>query len=295
MKLGNSNINKIYIGSNEINKAYLGSSLVYDNSGGGAFDSDAQAFINAIGTLDANQQNAINNLVLGFKASGSWSQRQAIYPMIGGSYNSHKFNLKDPRDLDVAFRLQEIGGTTTHSNLGIVGQGGRAFNTFYIPSINGITDSTHLEFYAQTTENGNNQAEMGRSTSVSGTTARMQLEASWAGNSLQFDSYHFAGGRGTASSGGDARGLSSGTRNGFNDIRVFKNGVQVGFSATDRAGVPPNQSLYLMAVANSTDSITNTSLKTCSFSSIGLALTPSQVTQDYTTIQNYQTALGRAV
>ena len=32
-------------------------------------------------------------------------QDHYLYPMIGGTANAHKFNWKDPRDLDVAYRL----------------------------------------------------------------------------------------------------------------------------------------------------------------------------------------------
>ena len=37
----------------------------------------------------------------------------AIYPMIGGTQQSTKWNLKDPRDLDAAFRLTFYGTRCT--------------------------------------------------------------------------------------------------------------------------------------------------------------------------------------
>ena len=37
MKLGSTDINKLYLGSTEIKKAYLGSTLIYDKTGGAAF------------------------------------------------------------------------------------------------------------------------------------------------------------------------------------------------------------------------------------------------------------------
>lgn len=87
-----------------------------------AFDANAQAFITAAAITDATQQSAINNLVIGLKADGLWTNMYAIYPFVGGTASQHKYNLKDPRDLNAAFRLQFNGGMT-HSSNGILFNG----------------------------------------------------------------------------------------------------------------------------------------------------------------------------
>jgi hypothetical protein len=46
----------------------------------------------------------------------------AIYPFVGGTASSHKWNLKDPRNLDAAFRLIFNGGMT-HSSTGVLFNG----------------------------------------------------------------------------------------------------------------------------------------------------------------------------
>jgi hypothetical protein len=79
-------------------------------------DSDAQAFITAAGITDPTQQTAINTLVVGLKADSLWTSMYAIYPFVGGTASSHKWTLKDPRDLDVANRLLFNGGITHSSN-----------------------------------------------------------------------------------------------------------------------------------------------------------------------------------
>lgn len=84
---------------------------------GVAFDADAQAFITASGISDSTQQNAINTLVTDLKGYGIWTKMKAIYPFVGGTASTHKWNLKDPRDLDAAFRLTFYGGWT-HSSTG---------------------------------------------------------------------------------------------------------------------------------------------------------------------------------
>ena len=85
-------------------------------------DPNAQAFITAAGITDPTQQSAIDNLVIGLKADGLWTPMQALYPFVGGTASTHKYNLKDPRDLDAAYRLQFNGGMT-HSANGILFNG----------------------------------------------------------------------------------------------------------------------------------------------------------------------------
>jgi len=59
---------------------------------------------------------------------------EAIYPFIGGTANSHKFNAKDPRDLDAAFRITWYGGMG-HDSDGIIPNGSNSFgNTHFTPA-----------------------------------------------------------------------------------------------------------------------------------------------------------------
>jgi hypothetical protein len=74
------------------------------------YDADAQAFIDQIQnvegiTLSSTIQDAINDAVVSLKAFSIWSKCDAIYPFVGADEDSHKYNLKDPRDLDAAYRI----------------------------------------------------------------------------------------------------------------------------------------------------------------------------------------------
>jgi hypothetical protein len=103
-----------------------------------AYDIDAQLFFDAellAGvTLTTNEKNAVNQLVVDLKAASIWSKFHALYPIVGGTATSHKFNLKDPRDLDIAFRLVFAGGVT-HTTNGFAGNGTNGWaNTFVNPN-----------------------------------------------------------------------------------------------------------------------------------------------------------------
>jgi hypothetical protein len=87
------------------------------------FDSDAQAFITATAITDTTEQNAINALVIGLKTDLLWTKMLAVYPFVGSTATTCKYNLKNPLDTDAAFRLNFVGGWT-FSNNGIQPNGG---------------------------------------------------------------------------------------------------------------------------------------------------------------------------
>ena len=99
-------------------------------SGVGGFDPDAQAAITAIGA-DATIGGYLNQLFLDLKGQGNttngtdvYSKCYAIYPMSPSdastiSLSTIKWNIKDPRDLDAAFRLTFVNLPTASLTLGL--------------------------------------------------------------------------------------------------------------------------------------------------------------------------------
>jgi hypothetical protein len=64
------------------------------------------------------------------KGYGIWTKMKAIYPFVGGTATTHKYNLKNPADTNAAFRLVFNGGWT-HSSTGALPNGTNAYaNTF---------------------------------------------------------------------------------------------------------------------------------------------------------------------
>ena len=112
-------------------------------------DPDALAFLTAAGITDATVTSAINTLTLSLKANNLWTKSFAIYPLVGGTSSTHKWNLKDPQDTDAAFRLVFNGGWT-HTSNGIIGNGVNAFaNTFLNASIT-ILNQGSIGIYSRT-------------------------------------------------------------------------------------------------------------------------------------------------
>ena len=79
-------------------------------------DSDANAFLTATGITNPTIASAICTLVTSMKADGTWAKCSAIYPFVGGTATTHKFNLKNPADTNAAFRLSFSGGWIHSAN-----------------------------------------------------------------------------------------------------------------------------------------------------------------------------------
>jgi hypothetical protein len=132
-----------------------------------SIDPDAQAFLTAAAITDPTISGAINTLVVQIKSAGIWPKMKAIYPLVGGTASTHKWNLKDPRDLNAAYRLQFFGGVTHNSN-GITGNQTNAYaNTFLIDNTLSNT-SKHISIYLRNILNDPSGSPMGiiESTSV---------------------------------------------------------------------------------------------------------------------------------
>lgn len=79
-------------------------------------------FVTNTGIADATIIGAVRTAALAMDDKGLWSLMRAFYPFVGGTATTHKYNLKDPRDLDAAYRMVFAGGWTHNSN-GVTGNG----------------------------------------------------------------------------------------------------------------------------------------------------------------------------
>lgn len=110
--------------------------------GGGGFDPDAQAFIDATGISGA-EADSINTLTVGLKSAGLWTDLKVLYPFVGTTSTQQKYNLKDPRDLDAAFRLTFAGGWTHDAN-GAKGNGTNGYADMHFDPGTDLTDTRSL-------------------------------------------------------------------------------------------------------------------------------------------------------
>jgi hypothetical protein len=260
---------------------------------GSSNDADAQAFITAAGITDATQQSAVNQLVLDLKSANIWTKMKAIYPIVGGTASTHKWNLKDPRDLDAAYRLTFATGWT-HSSIGMLPNGTSAYaDTFFIPATNGLLNSSHISFYSRT-NNTTVANDFGANNSL-GTAGATQMYIYIAGQyrgisdslaSIVSDYVLFTNSNTT--------GFYINTRTASNAQAVYKNGtIQNSNTKTGN-----RTSLKLLIGAQNKDNpngVIDYSNRQCAFASIGDGLTGVEALAFYTSVQTFQTTLGRNV
>lgn len=257
---------------------------------GASTDADAQAFITAAAITDPTQQTAINNLVVGMKADGIWTKMKAIYPFVGGTATTHKWNLKDPRDLDAAFRLVFNGGWT-HSSTGATPNGTNGYaDTKLVPSSVLGQNSTHFSNYfpnfaaeaacqigVLSVGNVGALYAFYRLSSTVGAYIRANQSTDTFANSSQIDN----------------SGLRIVSRTASDLTKVYVNNTN-NYSSTQ---VSTDLSVNAISISalNSANTRNNFSALQQSFCSIGDGLTDTEAANLYTRVQAFQTSLSRQV
>ncbi len=256
------------------------------------YDADALAFIAATGITDSTQKSAINTLVVDAKANGWWTRCYAIYPMVGGTASTHKYNLKDPQDTDGAYRAVFNGGWI-HSSTGALPNGttGYADTKINMSTVFTLND-TAISFYSRNS--------VGSTTSVMWGTYDGTVPA----NGIQFlpdfsgtlysDMYNLQGGGGRLSvANTNTQGYFMQSRVASNDHKVYRNGSSMGSSGAS-AGSLVSLNLYLCG-RNDNGTVSSFNTNECAFFTVGLGISSGLAATMYTDIQAFQTSLGRNV
>lgn len=254
-------------------------------------DLDAFSFLVSAGITDSTQATAVSNLTSGLKYYGLWSKMQAIYPFVGGVSTSHRMNLKTPSNLDSSFRLTFNGGWT-HSSTGALPNGTNAYaDTKYIASTSANLTDAHFSIYSRTAGAGAFQNEFGV---ANANEQRMVLITRWTTNALFADLFS-ANQRATVSPAPTTTGLFTVSRNTSTELKVFRNGSEIGSSAAaDALAARPTIAAFLSGF-NNAGTPANFSSKELAFATIGTALTATEQSNFYTVVQAYQTELSRQV
>lgn len=252
---------------------------------------EASTFISTVGLTDRSQIAAISTLVASAKRNQWWDKCKVIYPFVGGTAETHKYNLKDPRDADSAYRLT-FSGSFTHSNTGIKGDGSTAWaQTYFIPSGSLSLTSTALSYYTRDVPTSNRMAFAGSSDAFSND--RLYFYLIWSGNISYYDCYGVSGGfRASSVTGVPPKGLYMGSRISATDSRIYRNGTQSGVTQTtlmDNTITPTSLQMFRQNIGTQYN---NTE---CAFATIGDGIDSTLALTMYNDIQTYQTILNRAV
>jgi hypothetical protein len=246
------------------------------------WDNDAEAFV-AAATLTGSQATAIRTLVTTLKSSSLWSKMGAIYPFIGGAAAKHKLNLKDPRDLDAAYRLVFSGGWSYNPE-GPQASWGIADTKFNPSTVLGATSSGSLGVYQSGGLNGNGHGAW----SGSGTRRMAIFESGGGFIRSQITS------AATEAVSPDMRGVTNGfliaNRSSANSNKIWRHGVLQGTNTVAETALLPDANITLCNVnGNSASGYANVILY---FAYISQGLTDAEVTAMHSAVQAFRVSIG---
>jgi len=269
---------------------YSPKGIYVPSGGGGALDPDAEAFLTAATITDPTEISAVNQLVIDMKTAGIWTKMKAVYPFVGGTATTHKWNLVNPRDLDAAFRLTFSGGWT-HSSTGALPNGTNGYAQTYF---NIGTDFTNANrgsaggYWRTVLPNIN--YFFGVNVPVLAVNSRFWIRS--AGGTKD----HHAGGATLLreSSVTDYSGFSAMSRRASNDMFAIKRDGTYITLTTNVTTAFSNATLPLSAV-NQSGTITGFHNSELAYMYLSDDLTQSEMTDLRSAVINFQTTLGRAV
>lgn len=270
------------------------------------FDADAVAYLIAISVPNdatvyyastayeitgAKIWAAVHQFVVDRKTFGLWAKDYAIYPMIGGTSAAHAINLKDPRNLDAAYRSVFNGGWT-HSGSGALPNGSTGYaDTKLNPSlVYPNANSANLSYYSGTNSAAGNKEEIGADVSGGSEAA---LIVRFTGD-IFYPIWKAAAGTFPNVASTDSRGLFSTNRITSGTVEGWKNGVQQTLSGSGaQTGGLVNRNLTLGA--QNAASVGRFSDRECRGANISLGFSSTESANNYVAWQRLQTSLFRQV
>jgi hypothetical protein len=248
------------------------------------FDPDALAYFTAAGITDATEKNAVNQLVLDLKGTGSttnntniWDSMYAVYPLSPTSLSASAFNLKDPTKNITWFN------SPTHAITGITGNGSTMYgNTSYNPITEGWSESN-----VGLTYSGEFSAEDYPIGSRIGTPffAIRNILAGGIKASLILSQVPNA-----AQSPSTARDITTGSRTSTTSSKIFTNGVEIDEFVNPETNIMPNGDIFILGL-NLNGSLFAAFAGEIDFAAIHTGLTNNQAKDLADAITNYNTAV----
>ena len=241
-------------------------------------DVDATNFITAAQLTDDVQKKAIQSLVKDLKDSSLWAKFMAIYPFIGGTEASTKLNLKDPRDVDDAFRI-------TYHGAPVIAATGVLF-----PTTSDYAD-THL-YDSLMSYNDNSISYFSR---TQNTVSGYDMGCSdWVAPYNQLTIYH-------ESNGTAYFGLNIGTPTPANTVGLFTLSATANKIFLAENGIvtrsediaPTNEFTGYPVLIGWCQDAEAVGKRECSFSSIGKGLSEPEALKFYNVVNKFQNALKR--
>jgi hypothetical protein len=217
------------------------------------------------------------------------STATAYQPVLGLSStvytNQFKYNLKDPRDLDAAFRLTFSGGWQ-FSQLGATPNGTNAFADTKVNMLNNLSqNNTHISFYSRTDTSGL------RNFFGAGNTNDNAIQMAFTEGGFYLNLFS-SGGNNPIFNSTNTIGMFNLNRTDSTNVSLIKNTVKASRTLASTTG--SNLDIYLSA-QNINGIASRFDIRQCAFASIGDGLTDADATNLYYITEELQANLKRNV
>lgn len=283
--IGNTLVNDIFLGNqrmDDVFEIFQGSNPIVQN------------FVKATGISDVTIINSLDTLVTSMQSNNLWDKMYAVYPLVGGTADTTKYNLVNTG----SYTLQYTGSINYTTN-GISGSGnttnkGWANTQFYLISSSLTSNYTSSNSFGVYVRNDLNTGyDMGVETAGSGND--MYLISKYIDNKT----YYYNGTGGLNASISDSSGFTVGTISGSSGVNqwIYKNGVNIVSSSNSVGMFLSNEPLYFMANNGNFGGtgINEPTSRQFAFMFMGKGLNSTDASNLYTIVQTFQTSLGRQV
>ncbi|MDQ2718695.1 MAG: hypothetical protein M3Z26_02860 [Bacteroidota bacterium] len=241
-------------------------------------DVDAQKFIDSTGITDSTLKLAIDSYVKQLKDSSLWTKFKAIYPMLGGTSASAKWNLKDPRNTDDAYRLT-FNGSPVFASTGVLFQTSADYADSHLTDGALTYNDNSISYYSRT-QNNVAGYDMGCNDASSPYNEFAIYDTTDASN---WFGYYAFGAKPAITKG--LFMLSSTSV----DVKRFENGIVTNAKGSAPVSGATNMSILIGTVANASFG----GQRECALATIGSGLTDAQTLTFYNIVQKFISALGR--
>ena len=248
-----------------------------------SYDPDAVAYFTAAGITDTAEKDAVNQLVLDLKGTGSttnntdvWTDSDVISPISPTSLAAAAFNLKNPATFQTTWY-----NTPTHSANGVSGNGTTQYGDVgWNPSTDGLQDNVGITVAINTdvTTNTNDCGVRDGSASFFQVLSYFSGAANSVINQIPITF--------PTAANATSVGVYTGVRTSSTAVGLYKNGASIATSS--RVSVaPPNGNVFLLArnlIGTGAESFTT---RRFTFAAIHKGLTANQAQDLYDAITNY--------
>ena len=267
-------------------------------------DSDSSKIIEAVRSTGVVITEAmrlyVDYIVSNMKAIGTWDLCNAVYGFVGGTAASHKWNWKDLRDVDTAFRLTYVVGVT-HSANGMQGNGTTGYaNTNLSANLQLSINSTSLILYTNSISVSGTDIDLGF-IRASGVDRGFSLSSNVNASGLNAFSRNYTFPLNGLSTTTITKGVFISNRTSSTDSKLFVNGSISATNTTANTytsfvnmGLTNLGTTFFLLGENQEGSLVNPSPRPQQFASIGAGLTDTQAIQQSQIVTNAQNILNRA-